>query len=232
MLSDEEIIKQKKKRKKIVLIVFCAIAGIFILFGLVTLILSGINNYIKNRSRAELDSSTYHTYVYPEADYNYNIFEDDFYMSQSDRNVYVTEEGATTVITEENYGTYSPEVQYMYNVIKLIIAGDYTGYNKIFTDDYLKNAGKDLRERFTMQQLFKINIEVLDSQESTADSKIYTDVQVDYRIRNNNGTFRNDLDFNDTGSIPVVYRLESNTDRTNIKVYGLLTYYKYSSGLY
>ena len=232
MLSDEQIIMKKKKKKKILLIALGAVAGIFIIFGLVTLILSAVNNYMADKKKEALDNSLFRSYSYPEADYNFNIFDDEFYMNQSDRNIYVTEDGATTVIAEENYNTYSPAVQYMYNVINLIIAGNYVEYNKIFTDDYLKNAGKDLRERFTMQELYKINIEVIDSQPSTKGDKINTDVKVDYKIRNNNGTFRNDLDFNDNGSIPVVYKLESNTDNTNIKVYGLLTYYKYASGLY
>lgn len=233
MLNDEEIIKRRKKRKKIVLIAIGAAAGIFLLFGLVTLILSGVDSVMKNRNIDAVDkasTSGNRSYIYPEAKYDYNIFEDNFYMNQTDRSVRVTDGVVTTVISEDNYDMYSPEIQFMYGVIELIIKGDYVGYNKIFTDDYIKNAGNDLRERFTMQQLFELELEIVNYEESAAEA--LCDVRVSYRIRNNNGTFRNDLDYNDDGALPVVYKLVCNLDKTEIKVDGLLTYYKYMSGLY
>lgn len=232
MLSHEEIIKQKKKRKKVLLIALGVVAGIFLLFGLIVLILSGVDAFMKNQARDSIENETKRSYVYPDPDYDYNIFEDDYYMNQTDRSVRITDGAATTVITADNYDSYSPEICFMYDVIELIIKGDYVEYNKIFTEDYIKNAGNDLRERFTMQQLFEIQLEILNYEESDSGSEIYSDIKVSYRIRNNNGTFRNDLDYNDDASLPVVYKLVSDSTRTNIKVDGLLTYYKYTSGLY
>lgn len=228
MLNEEEITKQREKRekrKKIFMIAVCAVVGIFLVLGLITLILSAVNNYTISKSKQNIDKETRRSYIYPEPDYDFNIFEDEGYMSL-DRRIWFNDGGSHTVITEENYSSYSTEIQFMYGVINLIINGDYTEYNKIFTDDYLKNVGDDLREVFTMQQLFEIELERVDSGESENTA----DIKVTYRIRNNNGTFRNDIDFNDAGSLPVVYRLIS--DSTGIKVTGLLTYYKYTTGLY
>ena len=230
MLNDEEMIKQREqreKRKKIFLIAVCVVIGAFVLFGLITLILSGINNYTKSQGRERIDNATRRSYIYPEPDYDFNIFEDEGYM-QSDRRIWFNDGVAKTVMTDDNYKDYSIEMQFMFKVINYIINGDYEEYNKIFTDDYIKNAGNDLRERFTMQQLFEIELEYVDYIES--ENKTNSDIKVTYRIRNNNGTFRNDLDFNDAGSCPVVYKLVS--DSTGVKVTGLLTFYKYTTGLY
>jgi len=230
MLSEDEIIKQREKRekkKKILFIAAGVVVGIFIIFGVVSLILSGVNNYLENKAKNDIVNSSRRSYIYPPADYDYDIFSDAEYMGL-DRGIWFNDGVVKTVMKDDNLKIYTAELQFMYDVINLIIKGDYIEYNKIFTEDYLKNAGDDLRERFTMQQLFNIELEYVYYEESG--NETYSDIMLTYRIRNNNGTFRNDLDYNDDGAIPVVYRLVS--DSAGIKVDNLLTYGKYSSGLW
>ena len=230
MLSKEELLKQRErreKRKKIFLICICVVVIIFLLFVLVTIILSAINNYAISQAKKKLEQDTNQNYVYPKADYKYDIFTDSSYM-RLDRGIWFNNDGEKTVMTDETYKNYPIEAQFMYDVVNLIIEGKFEEYNEIFTEDYLKNAGKDLREEFTMQKLFAIEIESLDSYEMN--NLTCWDVQLDYRIKDNNGTFRNDLDFNDDGSIPVVYTLVY--DKQSIKVTDILSRYKYDSGLY
>ena len=167
-------------------------------------------------------------YNYVDPDYDLNIFEDEGYM-EKDRNIWVTQDILKTVITDDNRTTYTPEVQFIYDLVHIIIKGDYIEYNRFFTADYLENAGDDLREFFTMQQLFQIEIESLNYTEVGAIS--YSDIMLTYRIRNNNGTFRNDLDYNDDGYIPVVYRLVTDQNGA-IKIRDLMTHNQYRSGLY
>jgi len=229
MIGQEDILKQKEKRekkKKVFLIAIFVVIGIFALLGLTILILSGVDDYIKNQRKAELDDKVI-SYVYPDPDYNYNILEDAGYL-KLDRQVWFADGASKTVVTDENYSSYPYEIQFMYDVINFIVKGDYTEYNKIFTDGYILNAGDKSRERFTMQQLFEIVLEVLEHREE--DDIEYSDIWVSYRIRNNNGTFRNDLDYNDQGSLPLVYRLSS--DGTGIKVTDIITERQYYSGLY
>jgi len=230
MNRDEEIIKQREireKRKKILAVSVCAVVGLLMLMGIIIFILSAITNYSRSKTMESIDKETRQSYIYANADYGYNILEDEEYL-RLDREIWVNEDGVVhTVIKEDNFKSYSPEIQFMYNVINMIINGDYEEYNKIFTDDYIKKAGdKELRE-FTMQQLFEIELELVNYSESG--NAAYSDIMVSYRIRNNNGTFRLDLDVND-GFLPVVYKLVS--DSTGIQVDGLLTYYKYTTGLY
>lgn len=229
MPRDEEAIKNKEKRKKILLIAVCAVLGVFLLLGIAALILSGIQNSLRDRAKEKLEEDSRRSYIYPPPDYDFDIFKDEKYL-ELDRNVRFNDGFSQTVITDENKSAYPDEIQFMYNVVNLIINGDYTGYNKIFTEDYLASAGNDLREIFTMQQLFEIGLEYMDSREEGGSE--YIDIEITYRIRNNNGTFRNDLDYNDTGALPVVYMLVKDSESGSIKVGGILTVRKYLSGLY
>ena len=229
--AQEKAVKQREanaKRKKILAAGALLVAGALALLGILLLILSAVDGCTKDRAKAELEKSMTRRYNYVDPDYELNILEDDGYLAK-DRNIWFNNGTLKTVITQDNRSNYSPEVQFMYDVVNMIIKGDYIEYNNIFTADYLKNAGDDLRERFTMQQLFQIELEYADYREEG--DLAYSDIILIYRIRNNNGTFRNDLDYNDEGYIPVVYRL-STDQNGEIKVWDLMTHYKYRSGLY
>ena len=232
MMDREEIILRKEKKKKILLIAVLVVFGMFLILGAATLVLSAVHNGNLDRRRTEEEERTMRSYVYPPADYGFDIFDDETYMGL-DRNVWVSDGAARTVISDSNKNSYSTELQFMYDVIDLIINGDYTGYNKIFTDDCFDGASDEMRrlfekDRFTMQQLFEIELEHLHSHEEGG--SLYADIKVTYRIRNNNGTFRNDLDFED-GARPVVYSLVNDRDG-EIKTGKIMTYSMYLSGLY
>jgi len=228
--AEERAAKQreiKAKRKKILAAGVFTVGGAFVVLVAILLIFTALDEFSKNRAKAEIERNP-RRYNYVDPDYALDIFEDEGYLAK-DRNIWFADGILKTVITDDNRSNYTPEAQFMYDVINTIIKGDYMAYNKIFTEDYKKNAGDDLRERFTMQQLFEIEFECVGYRE---EGKVkYTDMMVIYRIRNNNGTFRNDLDYNDEGYIPVVYMLVTDAEGS-IKVHNLMTRLKYSSGLY
>ncbi|MCL2772663.1 MAG: hypothetical protein FWD71_04865 [Oscillospiraceae bacterium] len=230
MLSEEENYTRKQKRKKIFIIAVLIVIGAFVVFGIVTFIMSAIKNHIDDQKRAALEKQQ--SYLFYEPDYNLNIFDDQDYMAL-DRNIHVNDSGAVTAITQDNHQDYPPEILFMQNVVNYIINGDYIDYNKIFTDDYLKTAGDNLREMFTMQELYNIELETIESAQPDNTTTTYA-VQVTYSIRHNNGTFRNDLP--EGASNSVVYELTQTTDPNTgdavMKATNLLKYDQYISGLY
>ena len=235
MLSDEQKIKQKEKKKKILIIAVISVVALFVIAGLVLLILAGIDNAKRNKEREELDALTKENLIFVEPDYNLDIFEDDYYM-QLDRYYWITDGFTRTIITDENSASYSPELNFVRQMIANAIAGNYIDYNAMFTQEYLNSAGDDLREMFTMQQIHNIELEVLESNTIRAEAGEFETtsvIKVSYMIRDNNGTFRNDLE---EGAIrPIVYMLKSQTDANNytqIKATGMMLHIKYQSGLY
>lgn len=232
METDEQRMLRKEKKKKLLLIIVLVIVGIFAVLGIIALVLSGINNYFKQKSIDDLEEELRTpSYIFESPNYNENIFDDAAYM-RMDRDMYYKNAEVKISVTEDNYSSQPPAVQFMYDIIQHIINGEYEEYNGIFIDEYIKNAGDDLRETFTMQKLYNIEVEVLQLWE--ADNVTYTDFKVGYMIKNNNGTFRNDLP--DEMSRPVVYRIMTISDVSNdiyeSSVYNLLLYSKYTSGLY
>ena len=233
MNNHEEIIRKKEKRKKILIAVVLIVIGTFLIFGAVALILSAVQNFYQDEWRANEAERMRQSYNFYPADYAFNIFSDEGYLAM-DRNVWVLTHGAVrTVITDENRGEYSPEIQFMYDVVNLIINGEYIEYNNLFTEDCFEKASQDERdlferEEFTMQQLFEIELEAVGYTEEI--NLAYSDIKLIYRIRNNNGTFRRDVGPND-GARAVVYTLV--TDREGeIKIDRILTHNMYGSGLY
>ena len=223
MLSDEQKIKQKEKKKKILVIAVLSVIGLFVMMGLITFIASGIRNSIV-KPEAEKPRQSY---IFVNPDYNLNIFEDEYYM-QLNREFGVFDGNSRTVINDDNFKSYCPELNFMRHALEYVIAGNYTEYNKIFTEEYLNGAGDELREIFTMQQLYNIELEVIAYDTVRSDGGRFTTksaIKVSYMIRNNNGTFRNDLP--EEARVPVVYLLTSETDadnNTEIKVTNLVKY--------
>lgn len=133
-----------------------------------------------------------------EPDYTEDIFTDEKYISKQ-REVFFTFDGDGEFITAENYLTFSPAGEMFYNYFNCVINGDHTLYPSFFSESFKKTA--ILPEKFTMQKLYDISV-TLEGRESTEGG--YTELySVRYRIMDNNGTFRSDLE-NGT-VIPIYY---------------------------
>jgi hypothetical protein len=206
MLNHEEKIKLAQKKKKILLAVVLIIVGVFLLLGVTLLILSGVRQFVWEKRVQEHVNPMERRYIHPDPDWDKNIFEDSQYMSL-DRSVRHNSEGTViTAMTDENKELYSVPAQFMYDVVQIIINGDYEAYNALFADEYWEDGGEDFM--FPMQALYKIEIQIIDMTETTAD------VKLSYTIYKNDGMFRPDLPPNirtDEEAVrPIVYTLAEN----------------------
>ena len=203
MLNHDEKIRQAQKKKKILLVVVLIIVGAFMLLGIALLILSGVRQFVWERRVQEM-SPQERLYIHGDADWDRNIFEDNYYMSL-DRSIRYNDGGVMlTVMNEENKETYPVPAQFMYDVIYLIINGDYEAYNNLFADEYWENGGGDYM--FPMQALYKIELQIISMEETTAD------VILSYMIYRNDGMFRLDLPYNEEAIRPIVYRLVTDSE--------------------
>lgn len=237
MIDERERILRKERKKKILLVIVLVIIGILGILGIIMFILSGINSLLREESIQSLEESIRPpSYIFAEPNYDENIFDDSEYMGM-DRAMKYTVEGVTISITENNYSQQTPIVQFMYDSLQYIINGDCEKYNEIFTDEYLNKIGDNLRETFTMQKLYDIDVELANLQEEelpNGRTAVYSDFVVRYKIKNNNGTFRNDLP--DGARIPMVYLVMTEVDKRDdiyeSSVYDIVHIYQYTSDLY
>lgn len=237
----ELALRKKKKRFKTVLII--VIAALVLLYAVVN-VTSWINGLILKNKQEEFEKILNKESItfYPE-NYDENIFENKNYMSLN-RFVKYTNDAESYYFTEEDdLSKYSYELEFIADLMNKIIQGDAEGYNAAFADNYWDNNEDQYRERFTMQMLYNIEIEYIksvtgDPINSDANGIFYyvnTEFKVSYMIYHNNGSFRTDVP--EEAHVPVVYKLWAKyrpgiLQPFEIKVYEVISYAKYQSGLY
>ena len=179
--------------KKVILYIFAGMVAFVILFY----IFSSVINVEELLSSISDDkyNPTKQTIIFFEPNYEENIFEDTKYMGL-DRNIYIYNiaTGVTESLEQEDYEEYSDAVKLMVDLINSIINGDAETYNKFFSNECIAGGYVQLKEEFTMQKLYNIQI----TQLSEEDNNNYTKYEfiLEYMIMQNNGTFRTDIDSN------------------------------------
>ena len=181
---------QKGRAQGLIIIFFSVIIGI-------TVLCFSIMAIIKNTHTPQ--NIVGNTIIFHEANYDYDIMKDENYL-ELDRNVRFenSQNGITVEIVDDNLNDVPSDIRdsfsVIYNFIDYAISGDHQKLNDLFSDEYIEADGETKME-FTMQQLY--NIKVTYITDATAESDGYTyssqDFWLEYMIRRNNGTFRNDM---------------------------------------
>lgn len=187
---NKEIIKGKRpSSKKVILSVVGVICGLTLLFYGIIL----IANKVKN-GRADPEPNKY-TFDY--ANYDENIFEDAVYMGY-DRGVTYTNGNLTVTVDREHLDdvseAYRETVLFMFDYIDAMINGDAQKVNSMYAASFFKD-GRTPRERFTQQKIYAANIVAVDNwyDDSESSAVTYYNIGIDYMIKNNNGTLRDDM---------------------------------------
>ena len=215
MLSHEEKIKRIKKKKKIFIVAALIIIGVLILTTVVLLILSAVRYNVERRAREERENAAIAlrgTLLFPDPNWELNIFEDEYYMGL-DRGIWVRDGIMRTVIGEDTWDNYPEYIQFMHDVVQLMIHGDHYTYGDLFMDEYWedpRNRANWWELGFTMQRLWNIELEIIDETPSSVD------VRLTYRIHRNDGTLRDDIRSSrisgEQESLPMLYRLVRDDD--------------------
>ncbi len=181
---------KKRSSQAIVLVFLTVIIGIAVFCFAILAI-------IKENNTPEVNQGN--TIIFHEADYEYDIFEDDNYL-ELDRNVRFenTHNGLTVEIVDDNLNDVPSDIRASFSVInefvKYAIEGKHEKLNALFSDEYI-DADGELKMNFTMQQLYNIKITYINDATTETDGYSYPsqDFWLEYMIRKNNGTFRNDM---------------------------------------
>lgn len=187
-------IKEKKDRrraKKILLIVAGGICAFILIFF-------GVSRFISSSRRGDKTTQS-NNYRFDYANYDENIFLDKKYMSY-DRSIYYT--GVNTYMTvtidrehmDDVSEIYREPVLFLMDYIDAMINGDVAGFNACHAPEYY-TGGRQPKENFTMQKLYSITLISVDNwyDDSDSDAERYYNIGIEYMIKNNNGTLRNDM---------------------------------------
>ena len=206
----------KDKIKKVIIIT----VGVVLALALLAYVLTVILEHLKSSDTNTTSTPQSVELVFPPADYDENIFEDDIYMS-FDRNVRFTQEGYGISLSQQDLETYGASAKLFFDYFNVLLNGEYEKYPDFFTDRYKKDV--KLPEKFTMQKIYNIDVELFSRE--LVEENIYRETyEVRYKIRNNNGTFRNDVE-SDTIK-PIVFELlvdEKNKTANIDDIYPVIT---------
>lgn len=177
-----------KKQKKAIIITFICLIAFVLVYCIVSMIdWSGLF------AEEPINNDEY-IYFYDE-DLSRDLATDDMYMSY-DRtvNLLIEATGISETITDEDRNSYNEAVNLLYNMVEYMTIGNVEGYNSCFSDIYFNKA--EPKARFTKQKIYNITIiEVSQSEKKDENGKSYTEYyyKLDYMIRHNNGSLRNDV---------------------------------------
>lgn len=183
-------VNQKRRAQGLIISFLCVIFGITIL----CFIIMGI---IEKANKPQNTGGS--TIIFYDANYDYDIMKDENYL-ELDRNVRFenSQNGMTVEIVDGNLNDVPSDIRDSFSIINdfinYAIAGNDVKLNDLFSDEYIDAEGETKMD-FTMQQLY--NIKVTYITDTTTETNGYTyssqDFWLEYMIRKNNGTFRNDM---------------------------------------
>lgn len=182
-----EIEQRKKKKTKIIIIAVFAVSAILLaIFALAPDLLEGGGNVERETLPPIAPEKLHET-----KEEDFDIFEYDEYLKY-DRTVYLDDKqtGVRISIDESTAGQYGEGIKLLYDLIGVMIAGDCEAYNSMVAD----SVGH--YESFTQQQIYDIVITKHSMSDKEEKGKTYTEYvfQVEYKIHENNGTFRNTVE--------------------------------------
>ena len=184
-------INKKRRAKSIIILFLVFILGTTIMSVALLTAMSGHD---------ERQPQKGNTYLFYEPDYELDILKDEIYLDL-DRTVkfYNPDNGITFAIVDGNMDEVPTimheSVNLLCDFIDYAIHGESEKLNQLFSQEYIDAGGKTKMD-FTMQQLYNIKITYVTSFNEVVDGSTVEcyDYWLEYMIRKNNGTFRNDME--------------------------------------
>lgn len=205
----------KRLKRRMIIVIVCLAVFTVIAIPLISF-LDGLETASKQE---EIETKKESTIIFHTPDWDLDIMRDPGYLAMN-RTVYYCDNqyGLTVALDEKNKDDYGPAVVVLNRMIELIIKGDADGYNQLLSSNYFENH--DPEPPFTMQQLYDIKLTKIKETEMSGGYTQY-EFEVEYRIRNNDGTFRTDID---DGESRKQYFILSNSTGKDVLIDQILGY--------
>lgn len=200
----------RKNQKRGIIIAFCVMAAFIIIWYAWSPAMNFVLTLFESEDTGATSdfSDKIMSYSFYAADYDENIFEDEDYMDKNRMLAYVYENNTfyVEIDPDGNYSSYDSTVEFFVRYFYAVMNGEYETYPEFFTDECIENYPSIIKERFTMQKLYDMVITYNSTSTATdADGNSVTAYYyyVDYKIYQNNGTFRNDIESDKTRTLIV-----------------------------
>ena len=165
----------------------------FILAALLALNLALDNGWLARLTSPRQPAVTRAPISFYPADYEEDIEADEGYLGLNRYLRYTDGPYSTYLANERDLAAIGPVAYFFRAYFDAIIAGDSEAYNSFFTEEYRKEAGE--KGRFTKQKVYDVELVKLSEYRPETEERLTVwEFDVSYRIRQNNGTFRDDIE--------------------------------------
>ena len=199
----------KKKRKKLIILIVLASIILLSIVGALLLFLP--------QNKEEFPEPILPDLYFYTPDYEIDILSDPEYL-ELNRDISYKRGAVTTTVSPESYASTDVVLAFIAEYVNTMINGDYNAYPLFFTDEY--KAKNDLPEKFTMQRIYNITVEMISEERNDEGENQYI-YMLDYYICKNDGTLRRDMDSD--SSRPQYLVITGSTD--NFKIDNIITYF-------
>ncbi|MCQ2432796.1 MAG: hypothetical protein MJ175_09365 [Clostridia bacterium] len=219
-MQAKEKVKKPVTKKKIIL---WAILGVF-LFLLLWIVISVVYQVVVNGDYYASRPGKYEYHIFyrtvePE-EFDIDIFDDPFYRERNRDIKYISGAQSTEIALDEDASIYGEAIPFFQKYFTAVIHGDCETYRDFFWNSYFDEENKDINypypeDPFTMQKVYNISVEYLRGEDvilSKTETRSYFIVK--YKIQDNNGTFRPELDV-DT-AVPLLFELTTKGEEIRI----------------
>ena len=185
--------KPNISKKKILIISIIVILALLAVMYIATVIME---NAEKGTDEDLLETTVLYS-DFESADYDYNVYEDPEYSEiiSSEFIKFHNEYSNTTLGVNSINDAYSngDEIGFLTEYVYSIIEGDVKKYNSFFSDKYYED--NEPMDSFTMQKIYDVIITRKIQTDGNSSSENYTKYYcaLEYKILDNNGTFRKDI---------------------------------------
>ena len=177
-IENNDIEISTKKTKRTIIIVFASMLA----FMIICLAIPGLTQYSRQEEVKDPNENNNYYFCEPYDD-NFDILKYDEYLALDRTIMYYDGTGIGSGLVEGNLNEYNPGVTVIYKMLNALVEGDVDTYNSLLGE------GVEKKDSFTQQQIYKITI-TNKSKSSTNGSYEFT---VDYKIHENNGSYRTDM---------------------------------------
>lgn len=159
--------------------------------------------------------------IFSPVDSSYDIMSDPEYLSLSlrpdDQILFETSDGRKTSYRKSEYGSNGPAMQLITDMLMAVQKGDGSKYESLFSENY--KSVSEIKKLVSSHQIYDVVItEVRSFADEKTDKQAYI-YDLQYKIRMNNGTFRDDITSDSSKTQRISMRYEGN----ELKIEGVET---------
>lgn len=213
----KDVKREERKKGMWVRIAVFSFVAVIVWSAALAVLFTRLFEVLENKPTIEIIEPSDEVIHFANVDWEEDIYQNDRWLER-DRQIYFGTQYSHQAITEESAEKLGDYAVFFYDYFQYIISGDATGYRSCFADSYPFHT---LPNKFTKQKLFEIyalEYKTESGLDENGDTLVFTDFIVEYKILENNGTFRDDL--KSSAAREQYYRLITD-ENGEIKIYSI-----------